>query len=170
MSLSLRFICVIAYVRILWTMKSSEKILKNEFLNTFLNPGFICTSQAGRVGGEGFPVSLMWWNILIEFISFSCGSPRFSSQMSSINFPLKCLALFKVFLKVYLFLAVLDLCCCTWAFSSCREWGLLSSCHARASPCGGFSCYRAQALGPGASVVTALRLSSCGSWALEGAT
>ena len=25
----------------------------------------------------------------------------------------------------YLFLATLGLCCCTWAFSSCREWVLL---------------------------------------------
>ena len=29
-------------------------------------------------------------------------------------------------LKENLFLAVLDLCCCTWAFSSCVEWGLLT--------------------------------------------
>ena len=28
---------------------------------------------------------------------------------------------------ISLFMAVLGLCCCTWAFSSCREWGLLSS-------------------------------------------
>ena len=28
-------------------------------------------------------------------------------------------------LFVYLFLAVLGLRCCTWAFSSCGEWGLL---------------------------------------------
>ena len=48
-----------------------------------------------------------------------------------------------------------------------REWGLLSSCHVRASHCGGFSCYRAQALGTRASGVTALRLHSCSSWALE---
>ena len=26
---------------------------------------------------------------------------------------------------IYLFLAVLGLCCCTWAFSSCRERGIL---------------------------------------------
>ena len=26
---------------------------------------------------------------------------------------------------IYLFLAVLGLCCCTQAFSSCGEWGLL---------------------------------------------
>ena len=29
------------------------------------------------------------------------------------------------FFIFYLFLAVLGLCCCTWAFSSCGEWGLL---------------------------------------------
>ena len=27
-----------------------------------------------------------------------------------------------------------------WAFSSCGEWGLLFSCSARASHCGGFCC------------------------------
>ena len=26
---------------------------------------------------------------------------------------------------MYLFLAVLGLCCCAWTFSSCGEWGLL---------------------------------------------
>ena len=29
------------------------------------------------------------------------------------------------FIIFYLFLAVLGLRCCTWAFSSCGEWGLL---------------------------------------------
>ena len=42
-------------------------------------------------------------------------------------------------------------------FSRCCEWGLLSSCGAQASHCGGFSC-GAQALGHGA-------FSSCGTWA-----
>ena len=32
---------------------------------------------------------------------------------------------FKEHLFIYLFLAVLGLCCCTRAFSSCGEWGLL---------------------------------------------
>ena len=39
---------------------------------------------------------------------------------------------------IYLFLVELGLCCCTQAFSSCDEWGLLSSCGACASLCGGF--------------------------------
>ena len=37
-------------------------------------------------------------------------------------------------------------CCCAKASSSCAESGLLSSCRARASHCGGFSCCRAQVL------------------------
>ena len=37
-----------------------------------------------------------------------------------------------------LFLAVLGLRCCTWAFSCC-EWGLLPSCAAQASRCSGVS-------------------------------
>ena len=28
---------------------------------------------------------------------------------------------------IYLFLAALGLCCCSWAFSSCGEWGLIFS-------------------------------------------
>ena len=45
-----------------------------------------------------------------------------------------------------LFLTAPGLCCCTWTFSSCWEWGLLSSCESQASYCSGFS--------------------RCGSWAL----
>ena len=41
-----------------------------------------------------------------------------------------------------------------------------SSCGARASHCGGFSCCRAQALGAWASAVAALKLRSCGVWVL----
>ena len=41
-------------------------------------------------------------------------------------------------------------------------------CGARASHCGGFSCYGARALGARASVVVVHGLSSCGSQALEG--
>ena len=48
-------------------------------------------------------------------------------------------------------LAALGLCCCKWAFSSCGEWGLLSTGGARASHRGGFSCCRARALEHGLS-------------------
>ena len=47
-----------------------------------------------------------------------------------------------IFYYYYFFthlLAVLGLCCCTWAFSSCEQ-ELISSCGAQASPCVGFSC------------------------------
>ena len=65
-----------------------------------------------------------------------------------------------------LFLAALGLRCCTWAFSSCGEQGLLFVVvHvlliAVASRCG------AWALGAWASVVVARGLSSCGLRALE---
>ena len=30
-----------------------------------------------------------------------------------------------IYLFIYLFMAVLGLCCCARAFSSCGEWGLL---------------------------------------------
>ena len=52
-----------------------------------------------------------------------------------------------IFISFYLFLGVLGLHCCSWAFSSCGEWGLLCSCGAWLSHCDGFSSCRAQALG-----------------------
>ena len=69
--------------------------------------------------------------------------------------------IFKIFvyLFIYSFLAVLGLCCYTWAFSGCSKWGLLSSRGARASHCGGVSCCGAQAPGHIGSVVAAHRLS-----------
>ena len=51
-----------------------------------------------------------------------------------------------LFKKNYSFLAVLALRCWERAFPSCEEQGLLSSCGARASHCGGFPCCGAQAL------------------------
>ena len=52
----------------------------------------------------------------------------------------------------FVYVAMLGLQCCVWAFSRCREQGLFSSCVAWASHCGGFSCCRAWALGALASV------------------
>ena len=57
-----------------------------------------------------------------------------------------------------LFLTVLGLCCCSKAFSDCGEQGLLSSCSAWVSHCGGFSCCRTWALDTWFSVVTACGL------------
>ena len=67
----------------------------------------------------------------------------------------------KIFIFIDLSVAALGLCCCTWVFSSCR---------ARASHCGDFSC-GAQAVGVRVhrrcTVVVAGGLSSCGTRALE---
>lgn len=52
-----------------------------------------------------------------------------------------------LFINIYLFLAVLGLCCCKGFFSNCGEWGLLSRYRVWAPRCGGFSCCRAQAPG-----------------------
>ena len=38
------------------------------------------------------------------------------------------ISFFLKFFPIYLFMAVLGLGCSIWPFSSCREWGLLSSC------------------------------------------
>ena len=67
---------------------------------------------------------------------------------------------FNVYLFIYIYLAVLDLCCCVQAFSSCREQELLSSCCVQACHCGGFSCCGAQALGCMGSVILACGLST----------
>ena len=48
---------------------------------------------------------------------------------------------------IYLFIVATGLLCCTRAFSSHSEQGLLPSCGALASHCCGFSCCRAQAPG-----------------------
>ena len=71
-----------------------------------------------------------------------------------------------IYLFIYLILVTLGLRCCTWAFSSCGDWGLVfvvvhGLLIAVASHCG------SQALGAWASIVVAYGLSSCGSWALE---
>ena len=79
-----------------------------------------------------------------------------------------CTLVYIYFLKIYyliFFLAVVGLCCCTQAFSSCSEWGYSLLYCVGFSLQGGFSRCRAQALGIQASVVAADGLSSCGTWA-----
>ena len=53
-----------------------------------------------------------------------------------------CLYSFVTLKIFYIFLAALGLCCYVWAFSSCREQGLLSGYSVWASHCGGFSFLR----------------------------
>ena len=62
-----------------------------------------------------------------------------------------------VILLIYIFLALLGLCCYKWAFFSCKEQGLCSSFSVWAFCCSDFPCCIAQALD--------LRLRSCGTWA-----
>ena len=57
----------------------------------------------------------------------------------------------------FFFLVVLRFCCCWQVFSSWGYWGLLSSCGARTSHCGDFSC-----CGALASVSVAHRFSRWG--------
>ena len=88
-------------------------------------------------------------------------SPALASGFLSSVPPGKCLF-------VYLFLVVLGLPCCRWAFSS-GEQELLSSCSAQASSYSGVSCCKAWALGAWALVVAANRsraqVNSYGTWA-----
>ena len=76
---------------------------------------------------------------------------------------------FNFFFYIYIYFpptpAALGLRCCPWAFSSCGEWGLLSSCSARASDRGGFTWFGAWALSMWASGAAAHGLSKCSSWA-----
>ena len=53
---------------------------------------------------------------------------------------------------------------CLWAFSSCREWGLLFSCSSRASHCGSFSCCRNGLQGMRVSAVAVPKLQSTKLW------
>ena len=59
---------------------------------------------------------------------------------------------------IYLFMAMLGLCCCTWSFSSCDAWD---------SHWGDFSCCRAQALWCAGFSSCSLWAGSCSSRALE---
>ena len=59
---------------------------------------------------------------------------------------------------IYLFMAVLGLCCCEDSLPSCGAQGLLSSCRVQASHCGGFSCCRSLTLGHAGSAVVVPRL------------
>ena len=74
---------------------------------------------------------------------------------------------FLINLFIYLFLAVLGLHCCTRAFSSCGEQGLLFLVVCRLLISVACLCWGAWALGTQTSVVVAHRFSSCSPWALE---
>ena len=115
----------------------------------------LARAEAGvKVGRESLPglhflLTVSWsastWSL--PMCSFS-GSPEitrlsyqmlhFSSEKShQMNLFLARVFFFK---KSCLFLSVLGLCCCVWAFCIYSEWRLLSSCSAWAPHCSGFSC------------------------------
>ena len=68
---------------------------------------------------------------------------------------------------LFMYLLALCLRCCPQAFPGFGEWGVLAFIHCDAQPShrSGFSCCRARALDPQASVIAAQGLSSCDSWA-----
>ena len=73
-------------------------------------------------------------------------------------------ALLKKKVIIYLFLAVLGLCCYAGFFFSCSKLELGSSWGVQASYCSGFSCFRARA--PGHVGLSSCKIWSCwGSWA-----
>ena len=106
-------------------------------------------------------IYLYWW--AFPFIIFLFLVVAFSFLLREVPF---------VFVCLFPFLFIF---CCAGSsllcglFSSCSKWGLLSSCIAWASHCGGFSCWGVWTVGHATvePVVAACGLSSCGSWALE---
>ena len=58
-----------------------------------------------------------------DFIFYSVTGGGVSWGPDSGDFPFS--LFYKFIYLIYLFLAVLGLPCCAWAFSSCGEWGLL---------------------------------------------
>ena len=86
-----------------------------------------------------------FWKIFQPCNIFIRSSPLWSLKLLIMN----CLCFLKtISLLILLFLAVLGLCCCTWAFCSRGEQGLLLSCGVQASRCRGFSCCKERALEP----------------------
>ena len=71
---------------------------------------------------------------------------------------------FFFFFKIYLFLAVLDLCCCRRLSLVAESRGYSLVAVLQLLICSDFSCCGAQALGTQASVTAAYRLSSCSAW------
>ena len=61
---------------------------------------------------------------------FSLSSPFLSDSLDGVSF---------LYVNFYLFLAVLDLCCCGGFFPSCGKRGLPCGCGAQASHCSDFS-------------------------------
>ena len=115
------------------------------FLNLFLTS---LSSKTSFIWSE-----FLFWSLIWDFgleVSLGVGGVKFSSLLSlelSLSLSLS------FYLFIYLFLAALGLHCCTRAFSSCGELGMLFLAVHTAFHCSGISCCRAQALGVCVSVV-----------------
>ena len=95
----------------------------------------------------------------LSFVKFICKHFKF----------LKCCCKWHYFFKkfiYFLFLGCVGSLLLHAGFLWLRRAGATLCCGARASHCGGFSCWGAWALGARASIIVARRLSSCGSRAL----
>ena len=80
-------------------------------------------------------------------------------------YPGICIFIIIILRFIYLFLALLDLCCCAPGFLQLQPEGTTLCCIMWASHCSGFFGCGTQALGMQASVVPEDGLSSCGTWA-----
>ena len=73
------------------------------------------------------------WELILEFLTLAllCSYQKMSVEVFQVITRTQSVLLQMVFIFIflnkfiYLFLAALGLCCCTRAFSSCSEWGLL---------------------------------------------
>ena len=154
---------------VLWNMRSDSK----------MKPGFPEKSKLPVLTSQTYLLHSLLRNfkLAVSFVQNACSSdnwitPSFNSFRPLIqnNFLRKAFYFYKIVLFMYLFLAVLGLCCCVGFSSSCSDQGPLSSCSARASHWRDFSCCRALALGRlGFSNCSSFALehwlSSCGAWA-----
>ena len=130
--------------------------------------GGMCTARGSvqKPTGVNQLAMLKIWGFEFEFIQPGDGSAANAVVLiqqnvnDEINIFLNVFLNFIYFWRCWVFVA-------SWAFSSCGEWGLLSSCGVRTSHCCGFSCCREWALGAWVSEAVVCRLNSCGFWALE---
>ena len=96
-------------------------------------------------------------SLLLSYISdFPSDITFFWPDANSLEYSF--IIIMTVFLFIYFWLHWVFIA--VHALLSCSQWGLLSRCGVRASHCGGFSCSRAQALGPRSSVAAAREFSS----------
>ena len=114
------------------------------------DPGLI--PGLGRSSGEKMAThsSILAWRIPWTRSLLGCNSqgPTESdvAERLSLTYCMMILSFIMFNMFFYLILAVLYLCCCTWAILQLQQAGGYSSGSVWASHCGDFSCFRARAL------------------------